>query len=140
MKQRYLPILLLFLSCASFSEDELEKSVRLFWDALANRDKASALQQVHPEDLNNFLYRSEGLLNSWELVGIEHTSETEADVVVTVNRQLKQGLVKDIRVKYRWEKTDLVARFGGMGERLWHLARGQDRRRVSAHEPVKSIQ
>ena len=37
------------------------------------------------------------------------------------------------------EKTDLVARFGGMGERLWHLARGQDRRRVSAHEPVKSI-
>ena len=39
----------------------------------------------------------------------------------------------------RWEKTDLVARFGGMGERLWHLARGQDHRRVSAHEPVKSI-
>ncbi|MGB3245832.1 MAG: DNA polymerase IV [Sulfitobacter sp.] len=39
----------------------------------------------------------------------------------------------------RWEKTDLVARFGGTGERLWHLARGQDRRRISAHEPVKSI-
>lgn len=39
----------------------------------------------------------------------------------------------------RWEQTDLVARFGGMGERLWHLARGQDKRRVSAHEPVKSI-
>jgi DNA polymerase-4 len=39
----------------------------------------------------------------------------------------------------RWEKTDLVARFGGMGDRLWHLARGQDKRPVSAHEPVKSI-
>ncbi|MGJ5621574.1 DNA polymerase IV, partial [Sulfitobacter sp. MF3-043] len=39
----------------------------------------------------------------------------------------------------RWEKIDLVARFGGMGDRLWHLARGQDRRRVSSHEPVKSI-
>jgi len=39
----------------------------------------------------------------------------------------------------RWEKTDLVARFGGMGDRLWHLARGQDNRPVSAHEPVKSI-
>ena len=39
----------------------------------------------------------------------------------------------------RWEKDDLIARFGGMGERLWHLARGQDHRRVSAHEPVKSI-
>lgn len=39
----------------------------------------------------------------------------------------------------RWEKADLVARFGSMGERLWHLARGEDRRRVSAHAPVKSI-
>lgn len=39
----------------------------------------------------------------------------------------------------RWEKQDLVLRFGGTGERLWHLARGQDHRRVSAHEPIKSI-
>ncbi|MEM9967520.1 MAG: DNA polymerase IV [Pseudomonadota bacterium] len=39
----------------------------------------------------------------------------------------------------RWEQTDLVARFGSMGERLWHLARGQDRRRVSNDTPVKSI-
>jgi DNA polymerase-4 len=39
----------------------------------------------------------------------------------------------------RWEKQDLILRFGGMGERLWHLARGHDHRRVSAHEPVKSI-
>ena len=39
----------------------------------------------------------------------------------------------------RWEQTDLVARFGGMGERLYHLARGQDRRRVSSHAPMKSI-
>ncbi|MEM9579675.1 MAG: DNA polymerase IV [Pseudomonadota bacterium] len=39
----------------------------------------------------------------------------------------------------RWEKTDLIARFGSMGERLYHLARGEDRRRVSAHTPMKSI-
>ncbi|WP_460273191.1 DNA polymerase IV [Celeribacter sp. ULVN23_4] len=39
----------------------------------------------------------------------------------------------------RWEKEDLHARFGSMGDRLWHLARGQDNRRVSAHRPVKSI-
>lgn len=39
----------------------------------------------------------------------------------------------------RWDKEDLVARFGGMGERLWHLARGQDKRRVSANAPIKSI-
>ena len=39
----------------------------------------------------------------------------------------------------RWDKTDLIARFGSMGERLWHLARGEDHRRVSANAPVKSI-
>ncbi|MEZ5716458.1 MAG: DNA polymerase IV, partial [Paracoccaceae bacterium] len=39
----------------------------------------------------------------------------------------------------RWDKPDLHARFGAMGDRLWHLARGEDRRRVSAHEPIKSI-
>ncbi|RVV98198.1 DNA polymerase IV [Mesobaculum littorinae] len=39
----------------------------------------------------------------------------------------------------RWDHRDLISRFGGMGDRLWHLARGEDRRRVSAHAPVKSI-
>ena len=39
----------------------------------------------------------------------------------------------------RWEKPDLHARFGAMGDRLWHLARGQDSRRVSAQAPMKSI-
>lgn len=39
----------------------------------------------------------------------------------------------------RWDRKDLAQRFGQMGERLWHLARGQDNRRVSAHAPIKSI-
>lgn len=39
----------------------------------------------------------------------------------------------------RWDRQDLHARFGSMGDRLWHLARGEDRRRVSANAPVKSI-
>jgi DNA polymerase-4 len=39
----------------------------------------------------------------------------------------------------RWERADLTARFGAMGERLWYLARGQDARRVTANAPVKSI-
>jgi DNA polymerase IV len=39
----------------------------------------------------------------------------------------------------RWERKDLGARFGAMGDRLWHLARGEDRRRVSANTPVKGI-
>lgn len=39
----------------------------------------------------------------------------------------------------RWEKRDLEARFGGMGARLWHLARGEDVRRVTANAPVKGV-
>ncbi|ETX27098.1 DNA polymerase IV [Roseivivax isoporae LMG 25204] len=39
----------------------------------------------------------------------------------------------------RWDARDLTQRFGSMGTRLWHLARGQDTRRVSPHAPVKSI-
>ncbi|GAA4227879.1 DNA polymerase-4 [Sagittula marina] len=39
----------------------------------------------------------------------------------------------------RWEKRDLMHRFGSMGERLYHLARGEDRRRVTRNAPVKSI-
>ena len=39
----------------------------------------------------------------------------------------------------RWERQDLHARFGAGGERLWYLARGQDKRRVSRNAPVKSI-
>ena len=39
----------------------------------------------------------------------------------------------------RWDRTDLTARFGSMGHRLWHLARGEDTRCVSANAPVKSI-
>ncbi|MEY8097416.1 DNA polymerase IV [Falsihalocynthiibacter sp. S25ZX9] len=39
----------------------------------------------------------------------------------------------------RWERVDLTARFGNMGDRLWHLARGQDYRRITANASVKSI-
>ena len=39
----------------------------------------------------------------------------------------------------RWDRTDLTARFGAMGDRLWHLARGEDHRRVTRNAPVKSI-
>lgn len=39
----------------------------------------------------------------------------------------------------RWDQQELTERFGSMGYRLWHLARGQDKRQVSARQPVKSI-
>ncbi|MCR9124788.1 MAG: DNA polymerase IV [Rhodobacteraceae bacterium] len=52
---------------------------------------------------------------------------------------LEQAGIRTFNDLLRWDRGDLTARFGGMGDRLWHLARGQDARRVSAHEPVKSI-
>jgi len=39
----------------------------------------------------------------------------------------------------RWDLRELQARFGGTGDRLWHLARGLDARRVVRNAPVKSI-
>ncbi|MCV2872698.1 DNA polymerase IV [Defluviimonas sp. WL0050] len=39
----------------------------------------------------------------------------------------------------RWDRKDLHHRFGQIGDRLWHLARGEDYRRVNPHEPMKSI-
>ena len=39
----------------------------------------------------------------------------------------------------RWDRRDLHQRFGSMGDRLWHLARGQDFRRVDASAPVRSL-
>ncbi|NRA99499.1 MAG: DNA polymerase IV [Rhodobacteraceae bacterium] len=39
----------------------------------------------------------------------------------------------------RWDRNDLTARFGSMGLRLYHLARGEDHRSVNAREPIKSI-
>ena len=52
---------------------------------------------------------------------------------------LERAGIRTIADLLRWDQTDLIARFGSKGERLWHLARGQDKRRVSAHAPVKSI-
>lgn len=39
----------------------------------------------------------------------------------------------------RWERDDLQARFGPLGERLWHLARGEDARAVHERDVEKSI-
>lgn len=39
----------------------------------------------------------------------------------------------------RWDRDDLISRYGSMGLRLYHLSRGEDRRTVNRSEPVKSI-
>jgi DNA polymerase-4 len=52
---------------------------------------------------------------------------------------LEAAGIRTIADLLRWERVDLVARFGSMGDRLYHLARGQDQRRVSRDERPKSI-
>lgn len=47
--------------------------------------------------------------------------------------------IRTISDLLRWDRTDLAARFGSMGDRLWHLARGLDTRRVNRDERLKSI-
>lgn len=52
---------------------------------------------------------------------------------------LEQAGIHSIRDLLDWEMRDLRERFGQTGERLWHLARGIDARKVSPHEAPKSI-
>ncbi|MEM6636908.1 MAG: DNA polymerase IV [Pseudomonadota bacterium] len=52
---------------------------------------------------------------------------------------LEEAGIRTFADLLRWEREDLSARFGSMGERLWHLARGQDARRVNGRDPIKSI-
>jgi DNA polymerase IV len=52
---------------------------------------------------------------------------------------LEAAGIRTIADLLRWDRTDLTARFGSMGDRLWHLARGLDTRRVNRDEKLKSI-
>jgi DNA polymerase IV len=83
----------------------------------------------------------------FSVIGIAETDSFLADKPVGLIwgvGQAARGSLADAGIRtftdlLRWEQSALTARFGSMGYRLWHLARGQDRRRVSAHEPMKSI-
>ena len=52
---------------------------------------------------------------------------------------LEQAGIRSFSDLLRWDQDALTARFGAMGTRLWHLARGQDQRTVTANEKMKSI-
>jgi DNA polymerase-4 len=52
---------------------------------------------------------------------------------------LRRAGIHTIRDLRRWDRRDLGRRFGAMGDRLWHLARGEDHRPVSRDRAVKSI-
>lgn len=60
-------------------------------------------------------------------------------VGAALQAQLHAAGIRNIDDLLRWEQEQLRARFGTMGARLWHLARGQDSRSIRADSPVKSI-
>ena len=60
-------------------------------------------------------------------------------VGAAMRAQLDRAGIATIDDLLRWDQTELVARFGGMGTRLWHLARGIDARPVARDPTVKSI-
>ncbi len=60
-------------------------------------------------------------------------------VGAVTRESLEKAGIRTFSDLLRWDRKDLGARFGSMGDRLWHLARGQDYRRVSNNTPVKGI-
>ena len=85
--------------------------------------------------------------HGFSVIGKGETAEFLADKPVSLiwgvgaatRDALDRAGIRTFTDLLRWEKGDLTARFGAMGDRLWHLARGQDARPVNAREPIKSI-
>jgi DNA polymerase IV len=83
----------------------------------------------------------------FSVIGVAETLEFLADrpvraiwgVGLAGQTALEGAGIRTIADLRRWDLPDLVARFGQMGDRLFHLARGQDHRRVVRDEPMRSI-
>jgi DNA polymerase IV len=60
-------------------------------------------------------------------------------VGVAMQAQLERAGIRTIADLRRWEMADLTARFGSGAGRLYHLARGNDKRPVQQDVAVKSI-
>ena len=60
-------------------------------------------------------------------------------VGATGQASLEKAGIKTFADLKTWDERDLKAQFGTLGTRLWHLARGQDDRKVSNDRSVKSI-
>jgi hypothetical protein len=99
-------ILLLVLLFLAQQPEELIENIRLYWDALQTGDKAKALQFVHPDDLNNFISRSEARFESWKLTEVDLKSENEARVGIQLQRLLPNGVVGPVKGRETWLRTE----------------------------------
>ena len=83
----------------------------------------------------------------FSVIGVGETMDFLADKPIKLiwgvgpvfQASLEKAGIRTFSDLRRWDCQDLAARFGQSGERLWHLARGEDYRRVQRNAPVKSI-
>jgi hypothetical protein len=66
-------------------EQDLKTVVTAYWDAIEEKDNASALRLVHPDDWNNFLNNQPTPLVDWKIDKLEFESEDRAQVTVMGN-------------------------------------------------------
>ena len=85
--------------------------------------------------------------NGYSIIGEAETDSFLRDksirliwgVGVSMQQSLEKAGIRTFSDLLRWDRKELVKKFGSMGDRLWFLARGQDRRVVSNSDRVKSI-
>ncbi|MGI9399226.1 MAG: DNA polymerase IV, partial [Paracoccaceae bacterium] len=85
--------------------------------------------------------------NGYSIIGASETSSFLKDksirliwgVGASTQKLLEKAGIRTFSDLLRWDRKDLVNKFGSMGDRLWFLARGQDARVVSNNDRIKSI-
>jgi len=85
--------------------------------------------------------------NGYSIIGEAETSSFLKDksirliwgVGASTQKSLEKSGIRTFLDLLRWDRKDLVSKFGSMGDRLWFLARGQDARIVSNSDRIKSI-
>ena len=85
--------------------------------------------------------------NGYSIIGEAETSSFLKDksirliwgVGASTQKSLEKSGIRTFLDLLRWDRKDLVSKFGSMGDRLWFLARGQDARVVSNSDRIKSI-
>ena len=85
--------------------------------------------------------------NGYSIIGEAETSLFLKDkstrliwgVGASTQKLLEKSGIRTFGDLLRWDRKDLVSKFGSLGNRLWFLARGQDARVVSNSDRIKSI-
>ena len=83
----------------------------------------------------------------FSVIGAAETADFLADKPVRMiwgigaagQASLEKAGIRTFADLRRWDRRALQDRFGSMGDRLYHLSRGEDTRRIARDRPVKSI-